>query len=310
MITTRSPRYIRCTPIPLEERNDKDTVLINFDEKFIPITPEIVKYDIYDWYLVSNYGNVYHKFLGRCLKPIINFGNNDPNNKYLWYGLDGPNGRKFVAAHRLVLAAFYPELGPIDQKMDINHKDGIPDHNYISYNDPERGNIEWMSRRDNLQHAYSSGLYYGRNGFGDASPYHIINEETAKEIVELLAQNCYTSKQIVDIVGKGSTIHIVDDIRKRQCWKELSDGYEFYQRPARLFSEEDVHNFCKYFDLIGAKPSNISINDICRAALVTYGFEPLDRYVETLRKIYVGKYATDISSQYNFLRFNDHPEKE
>ena len=75
-------------------------------------------------------------------------------------------------------------------------------------------------------------------------------------------------------------------------------------------SDDDIHNFCKYFDLIGKKPNHICINDICRAALVTYGFEPIDRYVETLRKIYVGKYATEISSQYNFLKLNDHPEKE
>ena len=42
------------------------------------------------------------------------------------------------------------------------------------------------------------------------------------------------------------------------------------------------------------------IKDQCRKALVACGFEPSERYVETLRKIYVKKYYPEITSQYNF----------
>lgn len=268
---------------------------IYFDEKFIPITQDVIP-GIYDWYLVSNYGKVYHKYAGRMLKYSITYGNGNPDKPYYSVGLCTENGTISVLIHRLVMACFYPELGSIKQNKDINHKNGITNDNYVSYNDPERGNIEWMSHRDNMLHAYRTGLHQ----VGEDNVHSKISNETAMQIINLLAENKYTSKEICDIVGGGATIHIVDDIKKKQCWTHLSQGYDFYQRPGRLFTEQDIHNFCKFFQDNYPKPDNLTINDLCRQALIHCGFEPLDRYVETLRKLYKRKYYTNISSQYKF----------
>lgn len=118
------------------------------------------------------------------------------------------------------------------------------------------------------------------------------------QIINLLSSTNYTSKQIVDIVGGGATTAIVDSIRKKESWMHLSQDCEFHQRINRLFTENDIHNFCKSFQ--NHKNDNLGINDNCRLALLENGYQPEKRSVETLRKIYVKKYYKHIISQYNW----------
>lgn len=281
-------KYVGMKEIPYMESNDI-WGNVYFDEKFIPITENVIP-GIYDYYLISNYGKVYHKYTGKLLKVYTYCTNNNPETYYCSVSLATIYGFKSVRIHRLVLACFYPELGPITQHFDVNHKDGHGYNNYISYNDPNRGNLEWLSHSDNLKHAYRTGLH----------GYHsTISEETAKQTIELLALNKYTSKEIVDIVGNGLTTHIVDDIRKKKEWARFSEGYDFYQRPNRLFTEQDIHNFCLFFQSHNPNPYN-TINDLCRAALSFNNFEPSKDNVETVRKVYAKKYYKNIVSQYNF----------
>ena len=217
---------------------------IYFDEKFIPITKDIIP-GIYDWYLVSNYGKVYHKYTGRMLTYSIYYSNGNVDKPYYSVGLITENGLVNVRVHRLVMCCFHPHLGSIKQKMDINHKNGITNDNYISYNDPDRGNLEWLSHSDNMKHAYDTGLHH----VGEDNVHSKISNETAKQVIELLSLNKYTSKEICDLINDNNlTTHIIDDIKKKQCWKHLSEGYIFYQRPGRLFTEEQMHTFCQYFE--------------------------------------------------------------
>jgi hypothetical protein len=59
------------------------------------------------------------------------------------------NGKlKGTLVHRLVAEAF---IGPQPTGMETNHKDGNPANNSAS-------NLEWVTRSDNLRHAYSNGL--------------------------------------------------------------------------------------------------------------------------------------------------------
>lgn len=287
-----NPRYVGYPEVPLMEVEGMWGT-VYFDEKFIPITEEVIP-GVYDDYIISNYGKVYNKYTGKLLKYSVVYSNNNPNKPYYSVALITINGLKTFRVHRLVMACFHPQLGPITQKMDINHKNGITNDNYISYNDPTRGNIEWMSHRDNMLHAYATGLCQ----VGEDNVHTKISNDTAQKIINLLLENKYTSKQICEIVGGGVTPHIVDDIRKKQCWNHLipEDAY-FYQKPWRQFTEQDIHNFCKFFQ---DNPKTTTINNLCRDALIYNGFEPSDRYVETLRKIYVGKYYKHISSNYCF----------
>ena len=69
-------------------------------------------------------------------------------------------------------------------------------------------------------------------------------------------------------------------------WQFAIDGNVYYGR--------ELEQFLLLIDDLN------SINDNCKLALIENGFEPLQRYVETLRKIYTKKYYKNIISQYNW----------
>lgn len=55
-----------------------------------------------------------------------------------------------IAIHRLVADAFVSNSDPIN-KTDVNHKDGNKLNNSFE-------NLEWVSKSENMLHAYSTGL--------------------------------------------------------------------------------------------------------------------------------------------------------
>lgn len=50
--------------------------------------------------------------------------------------------------HRAVALAFIPN---IDNKTDVNHIDGDKYNNHLE-------NLEWVTRKENMRHAFSNGL--------------------------------------------------------------------------------------------------------------------------------------------------------
>lgn len=264
---------------------------IYFDEMFIPITDAVIP-GIYDWYMISNYGKIYHKYEGTLLKLYESSKNNN-GATYYSVNLKTIYGNVSYRVHRLVMDCFYPVKTDYEKSLDINHKNGDKHDNYISYNEINRGNLERITRKENIQHAYDTGLHHT----GEDNVHSIISNKTAEKVVELLSANLYTSKQIVDIIGdKNLTTNIVDSIRKKESWAKISENIEFKQRINRQFSESDIHNFCKSFQ--NQQGNGLCCNDKCRKALIENGFSPDNKYIETLRKVYMRKYYKHITSQY------------
>jgi hypothetical protein len=107
-------------------------------------------------YQISSFGRV------RTLDRVITQSNGVRRNvkgkvykeptgsKYYWtvilVGRDGKTA--FQTAHRLVATLFIPNL---DNKPCINHKNGIKTYNRVE-------NLEWVTRKENVLHAYRTGL--------------------------------------------------------------------------------------------------------------------------------------------------------
>lgn len=93
-------------------------------------------------YSISNNGRVMNNKTRRLLSFwFINSG-------YLCVGLWNETGQHHKTVHRLVANAFvYKE----NEDFEVNHLDGDKSNNYD-------WNLEWVSRSQNRQHAYDTGL--------------------------------------------------------------------------------------------------------------------------------------------------------
>lgn len=99
--------------------------------------------DIFDYilYEVSDKGRVRNKTNGRIMKPDILTG-------YAVYTLYKNCKPKRSNGHYLVLTTFRPDL---KRNETINHKDGNKLNNNLE-------NLEWLSQKENSQHAADTGL--------------------------------------------------------------------------------------------------------------------------------------------------------
>jgi len=93
-------------------------------------------------YLVTTCGRIWSDKVGRFLKPRIN------KKGYLSVILTIDGRHISYQVHRLVASVYIPN---IDNKPEVNHKDGIKSHNWIN-------NLEWSTGHENMKHAYATGL--------------------------------------------------------------------------------------------------------------------------------------------------------
>ena len=250
-----------------------DPSILYIGEYFVDITDDLVP-GVYDYYMVSNCGRVYHKYLGIFMRPGVS------GSGYLFVYLSTYYGPRMMQLHRLVLMAFRPIHNPED--FQANHKNGDKHDDIIL-------NLEWNTRSENVKHSYRTGLHKRNSNLSEADVI---------KVCDLLATGKYINKEIAEMVGNGMTEIIVGDIKKKTSWAYLSKDYTFNQRPGKLFSDSDVENMCQYF---ASNPiGNLTVNDHCRNALAYCGLNTDDKVVDCARKIYIRKYYTNISCKYNF----------
>lgn len=96
----------------------------------------------YPNYLIIKNGDVINVNTKKKLKPL-------KKNGYTTMYIKNKNGNyKSVSIHRLVAKAFVEN--PNDYKY-VNHKDGNKTNNNVD-------NLEWMTQKQNIQHANETGL--------------------------------------------------------------------------------------------------------------------------------------------------------
>lgn len=174
--------------------------------------------DDYEDYQISSSGNVISTKRGnrRQLVPFLN------TKGYLFVNLCKNGKKKNFFIHRLVARAFLPNP---ENKTDVNHLDGNPLNNHLE-------NLEWATRKENMQHAYAIGLAHQGSDRSDAklnnSQVIFIRENLYSLSCDELAKKFNVSKSAIIKIQLGKTYknasgiirdkfdyRVVDEIRDR-----------------------------------------------------------------------------------------------
>lgn len=151
-------------------------------------------------------------------------------------------GTTYLPFHRIKMMAFCPVENMA--VLEVNHKDGNKENNDLS-------NLEWVTSKENIQHAWKTGLSSTKNIQGDKSNLTHYSEELAKQVFELLKTRQYTDKEIARMTNT-SAKNFVARIRRRETWKWLTKDYH-----NELGKAERVLNFNKKSSTTISKESTL-----------------------------------------------------
>jgi hypothetical protein len=198
----------------------------------------------FERYIVSNTGRVISTLRSRTkeLKPqqdavgYLHYRLYPEDERLGSYGPGRGKRPKLFKAHKLVLETFSPTL---DTALEVNHKDGDKHNNHIT-------NLEWVTRRQNIQHSWDLGMRAGT--------HKKVARCNRKPIVAVHRDGTcrYFKGNIVAKFGIGCSLAaIANSLRDgKYIEKGLAQGYKFI-RPTESIEEyqyEDVPDLEKKID--------------------------------------------------------------
>lgn len=181
--------------------------------------------------------------------------------------LDGTTKDFYV--HRLVAMLYIPNP---ENKPEVNHIDGNKHNNHVD-------NLEWVTRKENMQHAADNNLI--RRG-----PQSATADLSAWQ-VHAICRRLVEGHRVKDIVGMfGVSQPVISSIRGKYRYIDIASLYDFPPK-SRTLSDDTVHWICS---MMQAGKSNREIAKLSKTKF----------YKGALRKIRSREAYRDISDMYQF----------
>ena len=138
-----------------------------------------------------------------------------------------------ILVHRLVATAFIPNP---ENKPQVNHINGKKGFNWV-------GNLEWVTAKENSEHAWRTNLV---NNNGELHGSSVYTNEQIKEVCKLLETNEFTHSKIEQLTGvKQKTI---SDIRIGKKWKSISKDYKLPKSRPKMYTDDMIIETCKLLE--------------------------------------------------------------
>jgi hypothetical protein len=156
----------------------------------------------YEGYFVTEQGDVFSTKYNsiKKLKPSNN------GTGYIKIGLSNNNKVKQMLVHRLIAETFIPNP---KNKCDVNHKNGLKTDNRVE-------NLEWVTPKENMDHAISIGLV---NTIGANNAASKLTEQQVLEIRELYSTKSYTYTTLSKMFGV--SFQQISNIINKKKWKHI-----------------------------------------------------------------------------------------
>lgn len=150
-------------------------------------------------YLIDKEGNIFSQFTKRLRKQRNVRG-------YSTITLLHDKGKKFTGVHRLVYETF---VGPIPEKMEINHIDGNKSNNSFE-------NLEVVTSSENKLHAFRTGL---KSLTGEKHNNLKLNDQAIMDII--------TSKEMGKVLAEkyGVCRSMISRVRHGKAWTHITEKH-------------------------------------------------------------------------------------
>ena len=187
---------------------------ILFQNETLSIITDREAEGIMPYYAISNYGRVWNIYSEKFMTPSLDRGG------YVVYILQNKyKGPVSYRAHRLVMLKYRYFPGCEDSKAyEVNHINGDKTVNII--NSPlVPDNLEWVTRPENMVHAYQNNLMPAQE---DKNKY----TDEQIHLVCMMLQNGKMNHNAIS-AATGVSYGTVAQIKRRKQWTKISKDYDF-----------------------------------------------------------------------------------
>lgn len=171
-------------------------------------------------YSVSSDGVVWSSHTGRPVRQFLTESSETTKRGAGYHRVElwkSGKAKKFFV-HRLVAEAFIPNDDP--DKNSVNHIDGNKSNNSES-------NLEWVTHRQNVDHAMETGLQLKGEDVGTS----IYKEQRIHQACKFIEKGDMSLQDISDATGLGYAT--VSDLKNKRSWKHVVEQYD-YSKAKRL----------------------------------------------------------------------------